>query len=175
MKRITGAASAALVVLAGLTGCSGISAGSAIPSNATPTPTDNASAETEPIIMPTPTPETTSPKDVIAACHIMVGGDSGDDGVIFVAPDLLNSIGSDMTDDQIYQMLDLNDQIVEATTMAPPELASYITEFGVPFAQLAEVMDDGGGEVHMDTSHVKDSVTDIMSSCADAGYDINQQ
>lgn len=155
MKRIIGAASIALLAL---TGCSGEAEKSELP--AQPTTTVEA----------TTTPE----YDALAACDIMIGGTNGDNGVILVAPELILSIGSEMPVEQTNQMLELDGQIKDATTLAPPELASYLTEFGIPFAQLADAKYGGGGEISLDTGHVKEAAPKIIDACSAAGYEVGE-
>lgn len=155
MKKILGIASAAMLTI-GIAGCSNADSSTEVPSTLRPSSASPA------------TPE----YDALAACDIMIGGDSGGDGVILVAPELILSIGSQMTAEQTNQMLDLDEKIKEAAKLAPPEMASYFTEFGIPFAQLADAKNGDGGELTLDTGHVKEAVPKIVDACSEAGYEV---
>lgn len=122
---------------------------------------------------PSPTPSASPPPttDPLRACELM--GDGGDESVFFRIPGALSSVGSEVTDEQVDELLDIHSTIEDATELGDVPLSAALTKLNVPFAQFHEVVRQGGGDVSLDTSTVMVDVQAVMELCIDAGYTVS--
>lgn len=128
-------------------------------------PDATTSAEATPSASPSPT------TDPLRACELV--GDGGDESVFFRIPGALSSIGAEVTDEQVDELLDIHSTIEDAAELGDVALSAALTKLNVPFAQFREVVREGGGDVSLDTSTVMADVQAVMQLCVDAGYTAN--
>lgn len=110
-------------------------------------------------------------KSVDKACSAIIDEASGE-SVLERIPDSLIGIGSSLSGDQLDELVSINAALREAIDVAPADIAAPLRSLQVPFQQVQDVVDAGGGSLDMDTSGVAKDVTALMSACADAGFSV---
>lgn len=111
-------------------------------------------------------------KDNLQACQKLMGDDMQ---LIIDIPGLLTGIGAEATSEQTQQLLDIHSKIEQAREIAESDLDGQLASLDVPFKQAADLIEAGGGSLTMDTSHVASDVTQILQTCAAAGYQVTDQ
>ena len=120
-------------------------------------------------------PKTQTPvaveKDDLTACKILMGDDMK---IMTDMPALITSIGDKTTPEQQDQLKDTHLKIEKAQKTAESGLAGHLASLDTPFKQAYDVMENGGGSIDLDTSHMANDVTNVMGDCAKAGYKISK-
>ena len=112
-------------------------------------------------------PEPVSEHDNLKACQRLFGDDMQ---VLWDIPEVINSIGDTITEEQSQQMLDIHAKIEYAIELAEPDLEAELTSLDVPFQQFHDAIIGGGGSLNLSTGNIATDVTEIMQTCVDAGY-----
>ena len=119
-------------------------------------------------------PKTQTPvaveKDNLTACKILMGDDMK---IMTDMPTLLTSIGDKTTPEQQDQLKETHLKIEKAQKTAESGLAGHLASLDTPFKQAYDVMENVGGSIDLDTSHMANDVTNVMGDCAKAGYKIS--
>jgi len=108
-------------------------------------------------------------KNNLTACEKLMGDDFQ---TMLDIPDVLLSIGSTTTQEQQNKLLEIHSKISDARQYAESDLDGQLASLDIPFQQAYDTLSSGGGQVTMDTSHVAADVTNIVQTCAAAGYQI---
>lgn len=167
MRRTTTATSLAGLALI-LAACS--SDGGGEPMAATSEPKAAAESVEETTEAAEPVDEPTAPeKSADAACGAVMNTD-----LLERIPESINAIGPDLGAEQLDELLAINAELGEAIEAAPADVAAPLRSLQVPFQQVQDVYDAGGGELSMDTSGVAGDVTALMEACVDHGFTVDQ-
>ncbi|MEU3270569.1 hypothetical protein ABZ639_06965 [Saccharomonospora sp. NPDC006951] len=67
----------------------------------------------------------------------------------------------------------MNDELALIITSGPPEVASHLRATQLPFRQVADAVEGGGGQLTIDTGVATDGVVGIIDACSSAGYHVN--
>ncbi|OCI30035.1 hypothetical protein [Oerskovia enterophila] len=110
-------------------------------------------------------------EDAKDACGVVFNG--GDGSLAFRIPEALIDVQANLQGERLQTMLDINSQLTQAISQATPEVAAPLRSIQVPFQQVQDVVDAGGGDLTMDTSRVAEDVTDLMAACVDAGFTVS--
>lgn len=108
----------------------------------------------------------------MVTCTLVFGPRDGGPSLAEYIPTALIGIGSNLEGDQLDNLLSVNEALGEALDVAPEEMIATLELLRQPFQEVQEVLDSGGGNLSMDTSHVAADITTLMGLCADAGYQI---
>lgn len=160
MNTRTAAVAASLGALLLLAGCSGGGE-----------PQEAASPSAAGDVAPSPSATAKDIKDAKAACGVVFNG--GDSSLAFRIPEALIDVQANLEGERLQAMLNINSQLAQAISQATPEVAAPLRSIQVPFQQVQDVVDAGGGDLNMDTSGVAGDVADLMSACVDAGFTVS--
>lgn len=119
---------------------------------------------------PSPSPSAVT-KDAKAACGIVFDG--GDASIAFRIPGALTDVQAELSGERLDEMLEINTELVKAIEQAPPAMVATLRSLQVPFQQVQDVVDAGGGQLNMDTSGVASDVTALMGQCVDEGFTVS--
>lgn len=161
MRRLT--ITATLAAVLALAAC-----GSPVPSEAAP----EAAEASEPASpSPEPSPEPTEVPEGHAACAAFA--ESGDSSLMQRVPGALTGIGDALGGEQLDELLTIHRGLEATAEDAPADLAAALQRLDEPFQEVADVVEAGGGDLNMDTSHVMEDVTDVLELCNGYGYTLN--
>lgn len=111
----------------------------------------------------TPTP------DAHTACGLFL---NGDESLMSRLAPAIKALGSEATQAQVDEMLDVHDDLETAVDHAPDDIAAAIREVDKPFADFAQQLGKEGGTINIDTSTVATDTTEIMRLCTGTGFQI---
>lgn len=131
------------------------------------------STESSPTTETAPVAESSTPTpDAHTACALFL---NGEDSLLSRLAPAIKALGSEATQTQVDEMLDIHDDLETAADHAPDDIAAALREVDEPFADFAQQVQDGGGTINIDTSTVATDTTEVMRLCNVADFKISDE
>lgn len=113
-------------------------------------------------------PSTPTP-DAHTACALFL---NGEESLLERLAPAVKALGSNATQAQVDEMLDVHEALETSADHAPADIAAAILEVDAPFADFAQQVEDGGGTINIDTSTVATDTAEVMRLCRESGFTI---
>ena len=137
------------------------------------TETTSEDASAEDLSTAAASTETEEESGDVRACNLLFDEDASGDSISTRIPPAILAIGPSLGNETLDELLAINSTLGLAATLAEEPLSGQITTLQEPFQQVRDVVDAGGGDLTIDTSHVTEDMTAIMETCVAAGYQMN--